>query len=95
MAGLVRAASYAKRYQGAGISNFMRATESQIACIANCICADSSGESRSAKRELAVKLFYESEAEISKAIQEHPIEKRWDEYRVSPYHERIKFLLPE
>ena len=73
----------------------MMATKIQLAIIANSVATDSSGESRWAKRELAMRLFPESVADINAAIDDHPIEKNWDDYRTADAEARKAFLLPE
>ena len=72
-----------------------KATRFQINKIANRVCLDSSGESRSAKKELAMGLFPDSADEIENAIHNHPIELNWSEFRVCPRDEIKKYLLPE
>lgn len=70
-------------------------TQKQLNIIANCVCTDSSGESRSAKAEMAIRLFPEDMNAIQTAIINHPIEQNWDEYVKCPWEERSKYLLPE
>lgn len=72
-------------------------TQKQLNIIANCVCTDSSGESRSAKTEMALSLFpHPADAQrIRAAISLHPIEQNWDAYVKCPWDERSKFLLPE
>ena len=72
-----------------------KATQFQINKIANSVCFDSSGESRSAKQKLANELFPESRDDIQIAICSHPVEQDWDEFRACPWEERKKYLLPE
>lgn len=70
-------------------------TQKQLNIIANCVCTDSSGESRSAKAEMAIRLFPDDAQRIRAAISLHPIEQTWDAYVKCPWEERSKFLLPE
>ena len=70
-------------------------TQKQLNIIANSVCTDSSGESRSAKSEMAISLFPDDSQAIQEAIYNHPIEKNWDEYVKCPWPERSKYLLPE
>ena len=70
--------------------------QKQINIIANSINTDSSGEARSAKKDLAVLLFPKDAHLIERAIYEHPINVRWDEYtKATSAEERAAFLLPE
>jgi hypothetical protein len=66
-----------------------------INIIANSIAADSSGESRSAKQELAMQLLPHAVRMIEAALAEHPINVRWDEYVKAKPEERAAFMLPE
>lgn len=70
-------------------------TQKQLNIIANCVCTDSSGESRSAKVEMAIRLFPDNVKAICDALKNHPIEQNWDEYVKCPWEERDKYLLPE
>jgi hypothetical protein len=66
----------------------------QLAIISNCVNNDSSGESRAAKQEMVYRLFPDDAMSIRNAIENHPINLRWDEY-VAPGATQKDFLLPE
>lgn len=68
-------------------------TRRQLNIIANLANQDSDGAARSAMIKLALALFPEDEARIRDAYENHPINLRWDEYRMSK--DRSSFLLPE
>lgn len=65
----------------------------QLAIISNCVNDDSSGESRSAKEEMAYNLFPDDVQAIREAIEQHPINVRWDGYRIAT--DPKDFLLSE
>ena len=70
-------------------------TTKQLNTAANSIAKDSSGESRSAKTEMALLLFPDDRVAILNAIYNHPINQRWDEYIKASPQEQALFLLPE
>lgn len=70
-------------------------TQKQLNIISNCVAVDSSGESRSAKAAIVIRLFPNDINAIQVAISEHPINQRWDEYVKAPWTQRDTFLLPE
>ena len=73
----------------------MKATQAQINICANDANALSDGSERLAVSNVCFRLFPESIAELTEAIENHPINVRWSEYRIATEDEQIKFLLPE
>lgn len=73
----------------------MKATPTQLNIIANTYWRLSASEGRGA-RELAFRLFAESEIEIAAAISNHPVNTRHAEFRqCRDAEERKSFFLPE
>lgn len=74
----------------------MKATQTQLNIIANCVNKPSDSFEREGARMLARRLFPESVDEIEHAIREHPIIVRWDEYiKCKSSAERAAFELSE
>ena len=74
----------------------MKATQIQLNIIANRANWHSDGAERAGARDLAMHLFPESSEEIERAITDHPINTRWDEFRTcKSREEQQRFLLPE
>lgn len=72
-----------------------KANQFQINVIANRANTYSDGGERKAAGEVGRSLFPQSADAIIEAICNHPINTRWEEYRVASHEDKQKFLLPE
>jgi hypothetical protein len=73
----------------------MKATPAQINIIANAATVDSYSSVRHTAEWLGIRLFPESATDIRTQVECHPINVKWDEYRLASPDKKKTFLLPE